>query len=262
MTGDVLGFKEAPAEQIKAWVEQFDRDGFLFLRGVLPLDLVGELRRDLDRALEKAPCENPDIEIICRMFESSAANLRLFDMEPIASFAEALVENTCHVIHNNSFRTPPGKGILAWHQDDAPHYLVTSGEAPQNIKLPVLLFSANYYLTDVGEIKDGPTEVVRGSHLLGKSPPVDVANSPWKDRIVPCLGQAGSVVMFNNQVWHRGAPNLSEKKRYVTQVSYARRLIGHKYFPFMNYQMPEPVYAGASPRLRRLLGFLPTGNYG
>jgi hypothetical protein len=41
----------------------------------------------------------------------------------------------------------------------------------------------------------------------------------------------------------------------MTQVSYARRLIGHKYFPFMNYQMPEHVYAGANPRLKRLLGF-------
>ena len=42
----------------------------------------------------------------------------------------------------------------------------------------------------------------------------------------------------------------------------ARRLIGHKYFPFMNYQMPEHVYADANPRLRRLLGFLPSGAYG
>jgi len=69
-------------------------------------------------------------------------------------------------------------------------------------------------------------------------------------------------VMFNNQVWHRGAPNTSDRVRYMTQVSYARRIIGHRYFPFMNYQMPEHCYAGASPRKKRLLGFLPTGAYG
>ena len=68
--------------------------------------------------------------------------------------------------------------------------------------------------------------------------------------------------MFNNQVWHRGAPNLSERVRYITQVSYARRLIGHKYSPFMNYQMPEHVYKEANPRRKRLLGFLPNGAYG
>jgi ectoine hydroxylase-related dioxygenase (phytanoyl-CoA dioxygenase family) len=76
------------------------------------------------------------------------------------------------------------------------------------------------------------------------------------------LGKAGSVTMFNCQVWHRGAPNQSERTRYITQVSYARRLVGHKYFPFMNYQMPEHVYQDASPRLKRLLGFLPRGAYG
>jgi ectoine hydroxylase-related dioxygenase (phytanoyl-CoA dioxygenase family) len=72
----------------------------------------------------------------------------------------------------------------------------------------------------------------------------------------------GSVVLFNNQVWHRGGPNTSDVTRYITQVSYARRLVGHKYFPFMNYQMPEHVFANANPRLKRLLGFLPTGAYG
>ena len=47
-----------------------------------------------------------------------------------------------------------------------------------------------------------------------------------------------------------------------TQVTYARRIIGHKYYPFMNYQMPEHVYQDADPRLKRLLGFLPHGAYG
>jgi hypothetical protein len=68
--------------------------------------------------------------------------------------------------------------------------------------------------------------------------------------------------MFNCQVWHRGAPNTSDRIRYMTQISYARRLIGHKYYPFMNYQMPEHVYANADERLKRLLGFLPHGAYG
>ena len=68
--------------------------------------------------------------------------------------------------------------------------------------------------------------------------------------------------MFNNQVWHRGGPNRSERVRYMTQVSYARRIIGHRYFPFMNYQMPEHCYRGANPRKKRLLtGLRPTGRF-
>lgn len=255
--------KQASETQIQEWVETFHRDGVLFLRNVLPLDTIGELKADLDHALAGQPDRSSGIiELHARMFEVSAANLRLFDLEPIVSFAEALIDRNCHVVHNNSFRTPIGKGLSTWHQDDPPHYLVTHGEPPTNVRLPVLLFTANYYLTDVPSVEYGPTQFIPGSHLFGAAPPPTMEGTRWEDKIVSCVGPAGSVVMFNNQVWHRGAPNTSERVRYMTQVSYARRMVGHFYYPFMNYQMPAHCYENADPRLKRLLGFLPSGAYG
>lgn len=253
-------------EQIQEWVETFHHQGFLFLENVLPPDWCAELREDLERALRENPnglnsC-SPTMELAHRMFESSPANLRLFDLEPIVSFAEALVAKNCHVIHNNSFIVRPGGGISTWHQDDAPHYLVTHGELPTNVRLPVLFFTCNYYLTDVTEPEHGGTEVIPGSHLFGASPPRDMTGTPWEKMIHYNLGKTGSVIMFNNQVWHRGGPNRSDRVRYITQVTYGRRMIGHKYYPFINYQMPERVYKDANPRLRRLLGFLERGAYG
>ena len=50
--------------------------------------------------------------------------------------------------------------------------------------------------------------------------------------------------------------------RYITQVTYGRRMINSMYYPFMNYEMPEHVYKDANPRLKRLLGFLNHGPYG
>tara|TARA_Y100000588_G_scaffold353877_2_gene407645 strand:+ start:319 stop:1098 length:780 start_codon:yes stop_codon:yes gene_type:complete len=250
--------------QIASWVDTFNRDGCLFVEDVLPSDWCDELREDLDRTI----ADHPEIEkklshhLIPRMFETSAANLRLFDFEPIVSFAEALVAENCHVIHNNSFRTYPGGGITRWHQDDSPHMLVTEGEPPKNVRLPVLLFTCNYYLTDVTEREHGGTEVIPGSHLFGASPPEKIEGTEWEERVQYNLGRAGSVIMFNNQVWHRGGPNQSDRTRYITQITYARRIIGHKYFPFMNYEMPEHVFADADERKKRLLGFLPSGAYG
>jgi ectoine hydroxylase-related dioxygenase (phytanoyl-CoA dioxygenase family) len=253
----------AEESQIQAWVEQFHRDGYLFVPHVLTPARVVELKADLDHALAGRQDNGSGIiDLHCRMFETSPANLRLFDMEPIVTFAEALIATTTHVVHNNSFRTPIGKGITTWHQDDPLHYVVTHGEPPKNVRLPVLLFTANYYLTDVPSVAYGPTQVVPGSHLMGANPPAAIEGTPWEEKVVSCLGPAGSVVMFNNQVWHRGAPNHSDRVRYMAQVSYARRLVGHKYYPFMNYRMPEQVYRDASPRLKRLLGFLPSGAYG
>lgn len=255
--------REASSEQIARWVEQFHRDGFLFLPSVLPLDWCAELRDDLDGLITQRGSTGPQIDLCERMFEDSSANLRLFDMEPIVSFAEALIDGPCHVIHNNSFKShTSGGGITSWHQDDPPHFVVTNGEPPANIRLPVLLFTANYILTDAPSVEYGPMQILPGSHLWGKTLPRDLAGTEYEEKIVTCCGPAGSVTMFNCQVWHRGAPNTSDRTRYMAQISYARRLIGHKYYPFMNYTMPEHVYREAGPRLTRLLGFLPHGAYG
>ncbi len=258
-----LAHQSISDEQLTAWVEQFHRDGFLFLKNVLTPEMVAQLKTDLDTALaERKDYGSEIIEIHCRMFENSEANLRLFNMEPIVTFAEKLIDRSCHVVHNNSFRTPLGKGITTWHQDDPPHYLVTEGEPPTNVRLPVLLFTANYYLTDVLTPEYGPTQAIPGSHLFGASPPPKMEGTKWEERIVSCCGPAGSVVLFNNQVWHRGGPNLSDRIRYITQVSYGRRMVNHFFYPFMNYQMPARCYENADARLKRLLGFLPSGAYG
>ena len=250
-------------EQIQEWVETFHRQGFLFLENVLSPEWCAELREDLDWALLENPNGlNQPKRLSHRMFEHSRANVRLFDLEPIVSFAEALVAKNCHVIHNNSFITLPGEGKSRWHQDDPPHLIVTGGELPTNVHLPPLFFTANYYLTDVTEIEHGGTEVIPVSHLFGASPPSELEGTQWEDQLHYNLGKAGSVIMFNNQTWHRGGPNRSDRTRYITQITYARRIIGHKYYPFMNYTMPEHIYKDANPRLRRLLGFLEHGTYG
>lgn len=255
-------YRNVSTAQIEAWVEQFHRDGYLFLEEVLNAPLIAQLKQDLEDVLGPRQPDETNMKLKVCMFETSPANVSLFDLEPIVTFAEALVSNSCHVIHNNSFRTYPGGGLSGWHQDDAPHYLVTEGEAPTNVRLPVLLFTANYYLTDVEAPEFGGTEVIPRSHLFGKPCPPKLEGTEFESLIHPCVGKAGSVAMFNNQVWHRGGPNRTERTRYITQVSYARRIIGHKYFPFMNYVMPEHVYRDADPRLKRLLGFLPSGAYG
>jgi ectoine hydroxylase-related dioxygenase (phytanoyl-CoA dioxygenase family) len=271
-TNGYLAGTEVEDDVLDGWVERFDRDGYVLLENVLPPDWVAELRSDLDNALESQEKRGSamNIGLATRMFENSRANLRLFDVEPVASFAERLIgrdetrlgAEAVHVIHNNSFTTNPGGGITTWHQDDPAHFKVTHGEAPRNIRLPVLLFTANYYLTDVTTPEHGGTETIPGSHLFGAEPPTSMEGTEWEPKVDHNTAAAGSVVMFNSQVWHRGGPNQTDQIRYITQVSYARRIIGHKYFPFMNYQMPEHVFEDASPRLKRLLGFLPTGPYG
>jgi ectoine hydroxylase-related dioxygenase (phytanoyl-CoA dioxygenase family) len=265
--------QDSPAVEesvLRDWMRQFDQNGFLVIPDVLPAELVAELRADLDHVLGDINLPQAKAELWHRMFESSRANLSLFDLEPVVTFAERVIGDDrpafgadhVHVIHNNSFRTRPGQGISDWHQDEPAYYQVTDGKPPANVRLPVLLFTCNYYLTDVSAPEQGPTQFVPGSHLFGATPPKSLDGTPWADQVVEAYGRAGTAVLFTCQTWHRGAPNRSDRTRYVTQVSYAHRTIGHRYFPFMNYVMPEHVYAEASPRLKRLLGWVPRGPYG
>ena len=114
MGTDYLAGNKASDEQIEAWADQFNREGCLFLRNVLPTDWTDQLRADLEVALRDNPNglnnKSQRAHLAHRLFETSAANLRLFDMEPMVSLAETIIGTDCHVIHNNSFISPPGGG--------------------------------------------------------------------------------------------------------------------------------------------------------
>ncbi|MEE3715592.1 phytanoyl-CoA dioxygenase family protein [Tumidithrix elongata RA019] len=278
---EYLANQQATQEQLSSWIASFHTNGFLVIPNVLTPAQCELLRNDLDEALRKSEGESyqRSRKIVKRMFEHSKHNLDLFALEPIVTFADHLIggangteysmdegipnSNAIHVIHNNSFKLPSesdGLAKNAWHQDDTPHVLSLDGNPLTNIRLNVLAFTVNYYLTDVLSPENGPTQTIPGSHLFGKFCNGDI--SGYEDRIHNCLGAAGSAVCFNNQVWHRGSRNDSLVTRYITQVTYAKRLVGHKYEPFMNYQMPSHCYETADRRLRQLLGFLPNGAYG
>jgi Phytanoyl-CoA dioxygenase (PhyH) len=279
---EYLSGKPPTADRLDEWIEFFHTNGFLVIPNVLTPEECELLRNDLDRVLVDYLGEKDarsSRKIMKRMFERSPSNLNLFELEPMVTFAEHLIgeangpghpmhegipnANVIHVIHNNSFKIPPENDGLArnsWHQDDTPHILSLDGKPLTNVRLNVLAFTVNYYLTDVLSEANGPTQVIPGSHLFGQFCDGDI--SGYEDKIHSCLGSMGSAVCFNNQVWHRGSRNNSNVTRYVTQVTYAKRLVGHKFSPFMNYQMPSHCYENASPRLKQLLGFLPGGAYG
>lgn len=264
-------------------IESFHKDGFIVVPEVLTREQCFQLKKDLDAAY-KASGSNRGI--VKRLFEQSEANLELFWQEPIVTFAEKLIAdngsdevlpgedlkafskgipsaNEVHVIHNNSFVIRAGRsglGNSSWHQDDTPHVTSLDGKPLTNIRLNVLAITCLYYLTDVPNESYGPTQFIKGSHLFGLHCTNERAEQHG-DKVVSALGKAGTCVIVNN--WHRGAPNESSQDRYVTQITYGKRLVGHKYGKFVDYQMPEEISSKVTePRKRRLLGYLSHGAYG
>jgi hypothetical protein len=267
------------------WIQRFHRDGFLVIPSVLTEE-CSVLKEDLQTQYKAKGIIGG---VIKRMFEISSANLNLFWKEPIVTFAERLIGDDgsldvvpdakdwksfkdgmpaaqeVHVIHNNSYSIRAGRKGLAnalWHQDDTPHITSMDGQPIKNVRLNVLAVTCNYYLSDVLSIENGPTEFIPGSHLFGRHCTNERAKE-YAGKTIHALGPVGSCVLINNQVWHRGCDNTSERDRPITQITYAKRLVGHKYGNFIDYQLPQHVIDGAdTPRKRRLIGFLGHGAYG
>lgn len=198
------------------------------------------------------------------MFEYSLAFRQLIVREPLIGLVESLLGDDCHVISQNALRTPTGNGIVDWHIDGEllfpflPNLLRNSPDwNPPCFSLSVMI-----PLTDVDDSAYGPTQILPGTHRSGDIPTTN--DSITFEGVAPktLLAKAGDAYLINHQVWHRGMQNLSNRTRYMAVTAYGRRFIQQRFYPFLNYVMPEHVLAGASERLLRLLGKHEKGPFG
>ncbi|NJR52214.1 MAG: phytanoyl-CoA dioxygenase family protein, partial [Leptolyngbyaceae cyanobacterium CSU_1_3] len=75
-------------------------------------------------------------------------------------------------------------------------------------------------LSDIDELAHGPTQYVPTSHYSGRKPNATLEFDGHAPQSVFC--KAGAIYLTNHQTWHRGAPNLSERVRYIMQIQYAQ----------------------------------------
>ncbi|MBP6506215.1 MAG: phytanoyl-CoA dioxygenase family protein [Opitutaceae bacterium] len=255
-----------------AILEQYHRDGFLVLPDLLSPDEVAGLKSGLERVFaQHSPIADLyHMQAIWRpmLFEHGPEFDAIIDHPGIANFVDAVLGDDCHLIAHTGLRTSPGKTISFWHLDDACRLPIPAGvQLDPRIPMPTYTMNMNYYLCDVDE-ELGPTQFLPGSHRAGRSPTEadnDANGNPTYEgrTFVNSCGKAGTLVLWNDQTWHRGGPNVSNgRTRWVIQTPFARRWVAQRFYPFVNYHMPEDVIARATPRRKRLLGFHNIGAYG
>jgi ectoine hydroxylase-related dioxygenase (phytanoyl-CoA dioxygenase family) len=247
--------------QLDSWIASFERDGFIVLRGLLSADEILELRERISEAFGRPdPGDSTSTIIRDQMFLRGRPFEELIDRSPVIDFVEKVLGQDCHLIAENAIHTRPGEGLDRWHVDDTVHF-----PRPRDVLLdpcipmPCFVVQALYYLVDVDE-EIGPTEFVPGTHRSGREP--DLEPTYEGQGPVSILARAGDCTLQNGQTWHRGATNLSRDRiRIVQEVGYGRRFIAQRFYPFVNFHMPEDLLARSSQRRRRLLGVHPRGPY-
>ena len=252
-----------PQPDLASRVTAIQRDGFVYFPGVISPAEVAELRSVMDR-LEEIP-EYFDVarESWSRSFNNAFNRDEIFiqylDKPEIIELAEKIHGADCHIIEMTAWITGPGRPEQTLHVDYLPVSLPADILEDPRVNIPAFITTAHFYLSDMYE-ELGPTKFVPGSHFSGREPNGD---AKWKgagERSILC--NAGDVVVFRSEVWHRGSANTSNQERYLLQVHYSLRWITQKFPPYLNrFQFDEGILEKLTPRQRRLLGEHHHSNY-
>lgn len=98
-------------------------------------------------------------------------------------------------------------------------------------------------------VDNGATRVLSGSHRAAERPSDEYFDAHAEYLLAP----AGSIVLFDSNLWHRGSPNRSRRDRYALTLTFSR--------PFFKQQMDYPRFLGEHylesrpERLQQLLGY-------
>ncbi|MCZ6677527.1 MAG: phytanoyl-CoA dioxygenase family protein [Candidatus Poribacteria bacterium] len=254
---------------LESQVEALERDGYVYFPNVLNAEEVAELRATMDRLepIEESLDRHSTPEnggsflnkVINNSFNRDTLFLQYLDRPGLIDVVEAVHGEDCHCIGMQSWLTGPGRPDQRLHTDWLPISLPEDVATDPRVKIPIFITTAHYYLDDLYEAL-GPTKFVPGSHRSGRSPAEDTQWNGAKEQSILC--NAGDVVLFRSEVWHRGSANRSDQTRYLLQVHYAKRMITQKFPPYLNrFQFDASILAQLTPRQRRLLGDHRPSNY-
>ena len=218
----------------------------MVVENAVPADFVAQLRRDLDaaHAAQRA------IQIANGVGEGTDGTVHHL---PLAggSFLEFLDRRYCGDVLDAFFGGPyvlnTFGGVLNLPRDLS--YVgrvhrdlrTFSGDMPLMAQLLVML--------DDFTAENGATYLLGGSHRLAEKPSDEVF---FRDAI-RTIAPAGSIVVFNSNLWHAAGPNQSTGQRRALTIAFTK--------PFIKPQLDYPRALGyeraeaLSPVLRQVLGY-------
>ncbi len=228
-------------------VAQVRNNGYVLFERVLAPELIAQMRQSFTTLLE-AHVQRTDPNRGANRYQMHVPLAPPFSDERIVAspfvlpIVEALVGADC-ICHYLASDTPlPGSDYQPVHPDI--YQLFPESGAV----MPPYSIVVNIPLVDARE-DNGPLEIWPGGTHHYVAPPSDVARLAADMQSVRVLMPAGSIVIRDSRMWHRGTPNRSSEPRPNFTLIYSRFWLKLRYRPI---PIPQSTYDSLSPRAQRL----------
>jgi len=232
-----------PREQA---LEELKIQGYTLLPNVIAQDELVETRKHLDALLDKDIADYGR-ENLLKMRELGTLRFMLAHDPYFIEFAnrrsimeliEAVIGETCILHLQNGIVLVPSEK----HQQGAYH---------QDFRLWMNGYDVSlnaFSLIDDFTPENGGTIIVPGTHVLEDRPSDDYLERNQ----IQINGPAGTVMVFNSRLWHRGGDNRTTQPRRAINMQFTRAFIRQQ----VDYAhcLPEQQYAELPERTQQILG--------
>jgi phytanoyl-CoA hydroxylase len=234
---------------------QYERDGYVIVRGAIDRDLAAEARDHVRWLLEKNPGVRPE-QLHAELARTDPFWVRLVSDERLVDIAEQFVGPNVALFATHYICKPPRDGqAVLWHQDGiywplepmevVTLWLAVSESTPENGCMRVIPGTQHMSLTAVEERTDIANVLGSGlkNELIDESKAIDI--------VLP----AGDVSIHHPNLIHGSEANTSDKWRMGLTIRYiptstrilkpnvgAPFLLRGKSIPGINEYLPRPKY--------------------
>jgi ectoine hydroxylase-related dioxygenase (phytanoyl-CoA dioxygenase family) len=234
-------------EEIALMAEQVRVNGFVVLEDALPRERVERMRERFDELLEEKQAREPFNRGANRFqmylpWEPPLADPLLYENEAALAVIEAVLGPDPALVYFASDTPLPGSEYHRVHSDTRLLFPETA------LSLPPYALVLNAPLVDCTE-ENGSLEFwPGGTHLMPG--PADLAQLAPRMQSQRANLKAGSLLLRDARMWHRGTPNRSQRSRPHVALVYTR--------PWYRFEQQAPQLSRAafdalSERARKLL---------
>jgi ectoine hydroxylase-related dioxygenase (phytanoyl-CoA dioxygenase family) len=226
-------------------IEMFQRDGYVILERAIDRIAIAELvaalaPHEMDRPMGRNAFEGQRTQRVYSLAGKGKPFERLAEHPDVLALVDRTLLPSSLLSTVQSIRLHPGEAAQNWHTDDA-FYLIPR---PRAMSLAITVIWAIEEFT----AENGATELIPGSHRWEMEYP-----NPTERDAIAAVMPAGSALVFDAALWHRGGSNRSSRTRLAISPQYCQ--------PFLRPQesqlliVPPDAARACSPRMRSLLGY-------